>query len=324
MDSAEALDSPHTPLIYRTVALGCAAVIEVTDPKSLVGAIEILHDEVDRIDRAASRFRSDSEITRVHQADGRRTAISPCLQEAIAVAMRVADATDGAVDPTVGAAVITLGYDRDFAQMPADRAGSLPQPSPVPGWQTIELDPDAGTVRIPAGTLVDLGATAKALTADRIAQRVGASHNGGVLVALGGDIAVAGSPPPGGFLVGLAETSSATHAPTSVAIESGGMATSGSASRHWRLGGQPVHHIVDPSTGLPPAVMWRTVTVAAASCVDANAASTAAIVKGASAPAWLTRLDLPALLVSVDGRTERTAGWPAGDSEGLTPRRNIA
>ncbi len=297
--------------IYRTHGLGCLAEIVLTDPDSVVGAAAIVHEELDRVDRAASRFRPDAEIALVHRAEGRPISVSPCLFEAVAVALRVAAATGGAVDPTVGAAMNRLGYDRDFAAIGAGIPADLPEPGPVPGWRSVELDRASGTVRVPAGTVIDLGASAKALTADRIAQRVAATFGCGVLVSLGGDISVAGPPPAGGFCTGLADVSGAAKASETVAIASGGLATSGIMSRRWRVGHDLVHHIVDPSTGLPPTPVWRTITVAAASCVDANAASTAAMVKGSGAEDWLAALNLPARLVALDGTVVRVAGWPA-------------
>lgn len=300
--------------IYRTVGIGCRAEIMVTDAGSLLGAIEILHQEIDRIDRAASRFRSDSEITCVQRANGRPVKVSVCLVDAVSAALRVADITDGAVDPTVGNALIALGYDRDFAEVAHGVAGSLPPATPVPGWRSIELDQAAGTLRVPRGTWLDLGATAKALTADRIAGLVFETIGCGVLVSLGGDISVAGPPPPSGFVVGLADVSGAAETSETVAIESGGLATSGVASRQWHLGDHHVHHIVDPATGLPPEPIWRTVTVAAATCVDANAAATAAVVKGTAAVEWLARFGLPARLVAVDGRIVRVGGWPTDEA----------
>jgi thiamine biosynthesis lipoprotein len=238
-----------------------------------------------------------------------------CLNDAVSAALRVAEITDGAVDPTVGNALIALGYDRDFAEVALGVAGSLPPPTPVPGWRSIELDQSAGTLRVPRGTWLDLGATAKALTADRIAALVFETIGCGVLVSLGGDISVAGPPPPSGFVVGLADVSGAAETSETVAIESGGLATSGIASRQWQLGDHHVHHIVDPATGLPPEPIWRTVTVAAATCVDANAAATAAVVKGTAAVEWLATFGLPARLVALDGRIVRVGSWPEGDAE---------
>jgi thiamine biosynthesis lipoprotein ApbE len=96
-----------------------------------------------------------------------------------------------------------------------------------------------------------------------------------------------------------------------VGLRSGGLATSGTGARRWRRGGYDLHHIVDPRTGLPVRSPWRTVSVAAATCADANAATTAALVKGAGAERWLTRLGLAARLVAHDGTVVTTPGWPA-------------
>jgi FAD:protein FMN transferase len=76
-----------------------------------------------------------------------------------------------------------------------------------------------------------------------------------------------------------------------------------------------MHHIVDPRTGMPTSGPWRTVTVAAASCAEANAAATAAIVAGADAPAWLGDHALPARLIGHDGQIIRTGGWPVAEDE---------
>lgn len=296
--------------LYRTEALGTVAEVLVTDSRALGAAVEILHAELDRIDRVASRFRPDSEISLLHAAGGGLVRVSADLLEAVGVALRMAVATDGAVDPTVGGALCRLGYDRDFAAIADGVSGALPPAEPIPGWRSITLDPVNGTIRLPPGTLVDLGATAKALAADRAAAAAGAALGCGVLVSLGGDIAVAGPPPPGGFPVGLADACTSADTDEVVAVSSGGLASSGVAVRNWRLGDQLVHHIIDPATGLPAASVWRTVSVAAATCVEANAAATAAMVKGADALGWLFSLGLPARLVGVDSVVRRIAGWP--------------
>ena len=104
-----------------------------------------------------------------------------------------------------------------------------------------------------------------------------------------------------------------------MAITSGGLATSSTTVRTWSAGGRPVHHIVDPATGAPASSCWRTVSVAAGTCTDANTASTAAIIRGADAPGWLSGLGLPARLVGQDGTVVTTTGWPAESSHGDTP-----
>ena len=131
-----------------------------------------------------------------------------------------------------------------------------------------------------------------------------------MLVGLGGDIAVAGEPPAGGWRIAIAEDhrgSAQTH--QTVSITTGGLATSSTTVRRWRTSSGWVHHIVDPRTGENPA-LWRTASVAAASCVDANAAATAAIVLGADATDWLEAAGYPARLVARDGSVVRLGGWP--------------
>lgn len=294
----------------RFRALGTDAVILTTDPSRLGIAVDAAQHQIDAIDRACSRFREDSELSRLSASAGRPVRVGPLLFEALGVALRAAQLTGGAVDPTVGRALVLAGYDRDFAAGLREPA-RVPGMTSVPGWRTIELEPDGMRVTIPEGVLVDLGATAKALAADRAAVAASrAASGGGVLVDLGGDIAVAGPSPAGGWTVRVADDHRAgpEAAGQSLTIESGGLATSSCTVRRW---GRASHHIVDPRTGLPAVSPWRTVSVAAGTCVDANIASTAAIVLGDRAVGWLQASGLPARLVQRDGRVIALTGWPA-------------
>lgn len=267
--------------------------------------------ELAAIDEACSRFRPDSELEAVNRAQGRQLAVGPLLAEALDVALRAARLTDGDVDPTVGASLRSLGYDRDFHDLPAD-GGPVLTLERVPGWKAVRFNRRWGTLQMPAGVRLDLGATAKALAADRAAARASAATGTGVLVGLGGDIATAGEAPAGGWNIRVADwhgTAAATPGPV-VRIDSGGLATSSTTVRRWSRQGREIHHIVDPSTAAPAEVVWRTVTVAAGTCVDANIASTASIVRGERAPAWLGSLGLTARLVRPDGTAVLVGGWP--------------
>ncbi len=301
-------------LTYRGAAFGVRAEVVVSEPGALVAAIRLLQQEVEAMDGAASRFRADSEVCKLRDAGGEPRRVSGTLTAAVLVALRMASATDGTVDPTVGEAMCRIGYDRDFAEIANGVPGSLPPGRPVPGWRSIEVDEEASTIRVPPGTLLDLGATAKALVADRVAARVAASLCCGVMVSLGGDVAVARPPPPGGFRVGVGDAAGGA-AQTVVAVTDGGLATSGVTVRRWMLGRRPVHHIVDPVNGLPVDVAWRTVSVAAASCVEADAAATAAMVKGHGAPAWLAGNGLPSRLVTLGGEVVSVGGWPSAGAD---------
>lgn len=289
----------------------------VTDPGVIVAAVALLNKTLERVDTVASRFRPDSEINALHRAAaaGVPVPVSVDLLEAVEIALRAARLSDGAVDPTVGTAMCRLGYDRDFTVMERNASGDLPEPGPVPGWQSVDIDIEHSTVALPVGTLLDLGATAKAWAADRAARKIASRLGCGVLVSLGGDIAVDGVAPDEGFSVGIADICGDPSAPVAVSIVSGGLATSGIGNRRWILGGHPVHHLIDPATGLSAASPWRTVSVAAGSCVDANTASTAAMVMGEPAVPWLEQACLPSRLVRLDGSTLTVAAWPPEPSE---------
>jgi thiamine biosynthesis lipoprotein len=318
-----------TTIAARTFpALGTFATVLVADPDALTPAHDLLAAELDAVDAACSRFRADSELWRVNHARGRPVPVSPLFAQALAVALDAAELTDGDVDPTCGQSLVRLGYDRDFAQARRHTGPLRQPPMPAGGWRGVRLAPERSQVQVPAGVLLDLGATAKALAADRAAVAIQAATGCGVLVNLGGDLRVAGDPPDGGWRVGIADdagfdASTASIEPRQVVmISDGGLATSSPLGRAWRRGGADLHHIIDPSTGRPARSCWRTVSVAAASCVDANIASTAAILRAERAIGWLDGLRLPARLVRHDGTVVTVAGWPADGPEDLRERED--
>lgn len=295
-------------------AFGTTAVVTVVEPRALATARRMLEREVAAFDAACSRFRRDSELTELNHHAGEPVGVGPLLFEAVAVALHVAAATRGLVDPTVGRSVRLAGYDRNFADVLL-RDGSRFRPSyaAAPGWRSVELDARTRTVRMPRDAELDLGATAKALAADRAAAAAAAATGTGVLVGLGGDVAVAGEAPTDGWPVRIADDhASPLDGPGPVvSIATGGLASSGTRVRRWTSAGGELHHIVDPRTGRPAETPWRTVSVAAPSCVRANAASTAAVVLGQCAVAWLGVEQLPARLASEEGTVETLNGWPA-------------
>jgi thiamine biosynthesis lipoprotein len=203
-----------------------------------------------------------------------------------------------------------LGYDRDFADLTPNGPPLLVHAEAAPGWHTVDVDVASSTVRVPRGVELDLGATAKALCADRAARAAYDATNVGVLVGLGGDIAIGGPAPAAGWPVRVADDHTAQEGGQTVTLRAGGLATSGTARRNWVRGDRSLHHLVDPRSGEPASDRWRTASVAAASCVDANIASTAAIVMGDDALRWLQDRGLPARLVDNDGRVTVVGGWP--------------
>lgn len=302
-------------------ALGSTALVAVSSESGLGAAREAVERVVADFDLACSRFRDDSELTALNREAGSAVPVGPLMLGAVQAALRAAKLTDGDVDPTVGQALITLGYDRDF-----DSVRDQPQRvrfAAVPGWRTIKVDQESATVRVPRGVTLDLGATAKALAADRAATEAHLRAGCGVLVGLGGDFAIAGPAPAPGWRIRVTDDHrAALDAPGQwITLRSGGLATSSTTTRRWRAGAEGVHHVLDPATGGPAAVVWRTASVTAASCLDANIAATAAIVRGEEAVGWLDSLGLPSRLVRADGAVLHLAGWPGeGDDLAVAAR----
>lgn len=292
---------------------GTTAEIIVTAPRVLDGAVDLAVRDCAAVDRACSRFRLDSEIWQAAAAFDGRHACSPLLARHVRAALDAAKLTGGAIDPTVGHDLIRLGYDRDFSFVAGEEGTSVPARRSGISWRDVSLDDAAGMLAMPAGTVLDLGATAKALAADDIARSIASAWVCGALVNLGGDLACAGVPPPGGWRITLSEDriSPLTPAAEVAVLFDGGLATSSTTIRRWMLASDAVHHIVDPATGRSASGPWRTAIVAADSCLSANTAATAALVWGEAALAKLETFGLPAVLIGNDGLDARTLAWPS-------------
>lgn len=284
-------------------------------PHGIRLAAGILHD----VDRACSRFRDDTDLARANAHAGDWVDVDPLLVAAVEVACEAARQTDGLVNPLLGRPLVQLGYDRDLARLGECEHEPVPFPVQAPGtdtWQQIGLDP-AGGIRVPAGTALDLGATAKAWTSDLVAAAFTAELAGPALVSIGGDLAIA-SPDGVPWSVAIS-TQPGAEPETTVAVSSGGLATSSTRVRRWTRRGARLHHLLDPRTSLPVAERWHTVTATGPTCTAANTATTAALVLGRDAPAWLDRHRVTARLVAHDGRVHTTGDWP---SDGPEQRRS--
>ncbi len=286
---------------------GTHARVVVTDPLQLRRAQGLIVDYLREVEVACSRFRSDSEVVALTAAGGHPRVVSPLLADLVRAALGAAERTNGDVDPTLGAALIGWGYDRDFADIDPAHP-SVPAVFTRPArWSMISVRDQ--TVTVPEGVHLDLGATAKAYAADHCAQLVAANTGCGVLVSLGGDIATAGDAPNGGWQVQVQDLPGERG--TQVALPAGAaLATSSTQRRRWMHAGRPVHHILDPRSGQPADPVWRTVSIAAGCCLDANTVSTACIVRGHAALGWLARLGLPARLVDREGGVRILGAWP--------------
>ncbi|MFF1821493.1 FAD:protein FMN transferase [Kribbella sp. NPDC058245] len=289
-------------------AWSCTVRVTVDDPAVLGAACGELKALMDRVDKAASRFRSDSELSIVNQRSGAMVPVSRLLVDLVDVSLMAASISGGAVDPTVGTAVIAAGYDDDIETVRRRLAQPVAQPvaltATVPGWQQVQLNRKLALLGVPEGAVLDLGATAKAWTADRAALILSKRYGCAVLVEIGGDLCAAGQPDEP-WVITVAER--AGDPGVLVTLAHGGLTTSTRTSRCWENG----HHIIDPRTGRPADGPWRTASVWAPTAVRANTFSTALIATGEAAVGRLTLAGHPARIVANDGEVTELAGWPA-------------
>ncbi len=300
-----------TTVAFTADALGTTVRVVVTRPDALPGVAALTRSALDALDVAASRFRSDSELSRANAVAGTPARVGPVLRDATQACLHMAEATGGLVDPTVGGAVTAAGYDRPFVDIDPTEPRTAGHPRRAEhDWRDVALVPDehGAWLTVPPGTLLDLGAIAKSWLADSLAGVAVSLGAGGALVDLGGDVAVSGQPPDGGWVIGLPPGADGQRM---VTIRAGGVATSAQDVRCWTTTDGSAHHIIDPRTTRPAESPWRLVTVHAGTAVEANAASTAALILGTDAPTWLEARGLSARLVPMDGTPARTvACWP--------------
>ncbi|MEW1952094.1 FAD:protein FMN transferase [Terrabacter sp. NPDC080008] len=306
---AAALRAPASATFH---AIGTTNSILATRADALPEAVGIAQRHLREVDRAVSRFRPDSEVSllarRAHRAPA-EAFVSPTFAAYLEAALRVARLTGGLVDPTVGSALVATGYDDDLDVVRARPVFHQVHVAGVPRWHSVHLNVSGRRVSVPPGTLLDLGASAKAYAADTIAGLLAASLPGGFVVNLGGDLAVSDDLPAQSWSIGIEDAAGAVR---QVVTSTGqAVATSSTQRRVWRSDDGPRHHIVDPRTSRTARAVWAQVSCAAATCLEANAASTAAVVLGADAPAWLTQHGVPARLDGLDGQVVTTPGWPA-------------
>jgi FAD:protein FMN transferase len=263
---------------------------------------------LDEFDAACNRFRDDSELSRLNDSHGEPTPISSTLELALVAALRAAAATGDMVDPTVLPALLALGYDRDFDELATGDSILEHAAVPAMGPSAIHLDLEEHSVMLDPPCRLDLGASAKALVVDLVATDV--AETGGVVVELGGDVAVRGEGPQGPWAIAVSDTLVLDGDEPRIALRHGGVATSSTTSRTWRVGERTVNHIVDPRTGRCARGLYTTATVSASDCVLANAFATAALLWNEDASYHIAQAGWSARLVRRDHTLEFVGGWP--------------
>jgi len=262
--------------------MGCEIVVSGADPT-------VVEARLRRWESTFSRFLPESELSRVNRSPRAALHVSPLFARALRVALSAARTTGGLVDPTLGTALEHAGYVRDFARLPA-HGGPLGPPA---ASRLGEVRLDGSILRRPPGLVLDLNGVVKALAVDEAAAQIEVAG----FVSAGGDLAVRG-PVDVGLPGGGA-----------IRVLSGGLATSGTASRRWLRGGEEQHHLIDPRSGRPSRSPWRQVTVSGASCLDADVAAKAAFLLGERGPGWLDERGLAGRFVAGAGEVTENETW---------------
>ncbi|MGZ4399865.1 MAG: FAD:protein FMN transferase [Gaiellaceae bacterium] len=265
-------------------------------------ALEAARTEVAACEHVLSRFDRGSDLSLLNAAAGDWAEVDERLTSALRLALWGREESGGRFDPTILPALAAAGYDRSFEQL-EERA-----PASAGGWRpgaAIELDMAAGRARIEARSAVDLGGIGKGFSADRALGAMREAWPGlpGGLVDLGGDIAFWGTPPERGpWRLAIADPRRPQETLGILELHEGGVATSGRDER--RFGpGRELHHLIDPSTGLPAARGPLAVTVVGRSAAECEVHSTALAICGLEeALAYVAaRAHLSALLVPDEG-----------------------
>lgn len=266
---------------WRAVGTTCAAAVTAGphEESTVRWALGAAQEEVAACERELSRFDSSSDLSRLNAAGGRWTPIGRRLLEALGLALRAREDTGGRFDPTVLPALVAAGYDRSFELLEEREARTAYD------WRAgtaIELDLRSSRARLAPGSSVDLGGIGKGYAAGRAldAMLAVSSNLAGGLVDLGGDIAVRGESPEGGpWLVAIADPRRAGETLAVLALDGGGVATSGRDARRFGPAGS-LHHLIDPETGESALAGPLTVTVVAPDPAAAEVHATTLAIAG--------------------------------------------
>jgi FAD:protein FMN transferase len=273
--------------VFRAMGTDILLVGPDTDLSAVAEAVETVFA---REELRFSRFRPESELSRVNASSGEWTKVSAPFQELVRLSMRQAKKTDGLFDPTVLEAMLAIGYDRDFDEIIAGARGALRPPKPCGRWTEVKQKP--GSILLPEGVGLDFGGIAKGWTADVAAAEALATGLPWVIVSGGGDLRLAGDLPP--VDIGVEDPEDHDTLLARLTLTKGALATSGTLGRAW---GDGLHHLIDPRTGVPATTDVVQATVWAPTCVEAEVSAKWALLTGSSAAEMM-----PCVLVTTDAR----------------------
>lgn len=259
--------------------MGTECRVTTVGPGALGAAMAVV-ERVAELEGRWSRFLPDSDLSRVNAGAGSPVVVAPGTATLVAAAVTWWDRTAGRFDPSVLAALEAVGYDRDLAT----GHGAIGDGAPVPGCAGIVVDLVASTVRLPAGTTLDLGGIGKGAAVDRAVDDLTGTTGG--LIDLGGDLRVWGADPDGVGGWPVAVEDPRTRQPVALlGLREGAVATSTTLRRTWQEHGRRAHHLIDPRRGAPVCGEMVGATVVTPTATEAEVLAKAAVVSGAVADA---------------------------------------
>jgi thiamine biosynthesis lipoprotein len=279
-------------------------------------AVAAVRGVFEDVERRLSRFRPESELSALNRSAGESFPASPLLFHAVKLAVDAARATGGLFDPSVLPALESAGYDRTFELLggrtgsPGDVARRLPA-AVLSSYRSIHCDDATWTIQVEPGQRLDLGGIGKGLAVDLALEAAGSLPN--MCLNAGGDIAVRGTADSGGsgeygWTVALEDAGAMATA--RVLLRNAAMATSTVLKRRWSVDGESRNHLIDPRTGRPSASPFRSVTVVAATCAQADVAAKTALLLGEDGIAFLEERGMHGFAVRHDASTAATVLWP--------------
>lgn len=263
----------------RWCAMGSDAhVVVAAEDDGLVGRAV---DEVERLERCWSRFRSDSQLCALNASPECEVEVDPMLATAVRRAVLAWELTDGWFDPTVIDALEHAGYDVPFVAGRRARGAAWSPPPPVRTPLEVDVDPVDPVIRRPPGLRLDLGGIGKGLAADIVANDLIAAGATSVCVSLGGDVRVTGTPPDGGWQIPIERPGAPGTTWSTATLADGGLAASTTRLRRWRTGdGEVAHHLIDPRSGRSSTSGLSSVVAVAAETWWAEVLAKAALIAG--------------------------------------------
>ncbi|HEV2954092.1 MAG TPA: FAD:protein FMN transferase [Candidatus Dormibacteraeota bacterium] len=300
-----------TPTGLERSAFPCmGTVVTVLAPAAAFEhALKLVETLFENWDLCFSRFKTESELSRLNRSAGVETAVSPLLFLAAAKAMTAAEISDGVFDPLLLDQMLRCGYDRTFTDIPTNGPALDAQAHPGGAWRGMRLDPARRTVRLPAGTGMDLGGLVKGMAVDAALTGLRRAAVACAAVDAGGDLAVMGLPPGLDSWPIEIETGWKKEV---VPLRRGALATSTVGKRRWNRGGVAQHHLIDPRTGSPAESGVWSVSAAAPTCAEAEIAAKVALILGSEAGCqFLESNRWAGLITSATGESHRAGGWPS-------------